>query len=354
MTIKKVLFTIKLSMENIKEYIMGLVTQGKTIKSADIGTHFGVSRQYIGKILNNLIDKGLLVKVGSTRSAFYVSPQLLEQLPNIGLKKHFKNHDLREHEILQRVITELPIIKKLPDHIQSIFDFAFSEMVNNAIEHSQSPTIEIRVVKHDDILEFVVSDLGIGVFRNIMKKRNLASELEAIQDLLKGKTTTQPQAHSGEGIFFTSKAANVFILESFDKRLRIDNLIHDVFIEEQKPSKRGTRVIFSLNIKSQKHLSDIFKQYTDTGTFSFSKTEVKVKLYTMGTIHISRSQARRILSGLEKFKSVILDFDKVPTIGQAFADEIFRVFKVKHPDIVIIPVNMNEAVGFMIERVEKI
>ncbi len=81
--------------------------------------------------------------------------------------------------------------------------------------------------------------------------------------------------------------------------------------------------------------------------------EIKVKLYTRGLGCISRSQARCILSGLEKFKTVILDFDKVPTVGQAFADEIFRVFQAKHPEISIKPINMNETVAFMIGRVEK-
>jgi len=84
-----------------------------------------------------------------------------------------------------------------------------------------------------------------------------------------------------------------------------------------------------------------------------SRMEIQVKLYKEGIDLISRSRARQVLAGLEKFKSVILDFDKVPTVGQAFADEIFRVFKAKYPDISIKPINMNEAVTFMIGRVEK-
>ena len=73
----------------------------------------------------------------------------------------------------------------------------------------------------------------------------------------------------------------------------------------------------------------------------------------MGTIYISRSQARRILVGLEKFESIILDFTRVPTVGQAFADEIFRVFKNKYPKKKIIAINTNEAVKFMINRVDR-
>ena len=68
---------------------------------------------------------------------------------------------------------------------------------------------------------------------------------------------------------------------------------------------------------------------------------------------ISRSIARRILSNIEKFKIVFLDFNGVKTIGQAFADEIFRVFRNKHKEITILPINMNEEVKFMIKRVDK-
>ncbi len=187
-----------------------------------------------------------------------------------------------------------------------------------------------------------------------MKKRNLKNEIEAIQDLLKGKTTTQPQAHSGEGIFFTSKVADIFSLESFGQKLTINNLLKDIFIEDVKPSKRGTKVFFQLACDSQKHLNDIFREYqTDPTEHAFDKTEIQIKLYTLGTVHVSRSQARRVLAGLDKFRSIILDFDQVPTIGQAFADEIFRVFKNKHPDIQVTPINMNETVRFWVDRVGK-
>ena len=45
-----------------------------------------------------------------------------------------------------------------------------------------------------------------------------------------------------------------------------------------------------------------------------------------------------------------MDYDKVPAIGQAFSDEIYRVFKNKRPDIKIQDINMNEAVKFMVAR----
>ena len=97
----------------------------------------------------------------------------------------------------------------------------------------------------------------------------------------------------------------------------------------------------------------MFKKYTNISVdsdYGFDKTEIRVKLFTMGGVHISRSQARRILFGLDKFKIILLDFDGVPVVGQAFADEIYRVFKNAHPDIEIKESNMSEGVRFMVER----
>lgn len=45
-------------------------------------------------------------------------------------------------------------------------------------------------------------------------------------------------------------------------------------------------------------------------------------------------------------------FKGLTTIGQAFADEVFRVFKLNHPNIVIIPANANEGIKMMIQRAQ--
>jgi hypothetical protein len=226
-------------------------------------------------------------------------------------------------------------------------------MFNNAIEHSRSRLISVEISIINNKLLFIIEDSGIGVFRNIAKKRKLGSVIEAIQDLLKGKTTTMPKSHSGEGIFFTSKISDVFILDSFGYQLSIQNILNDTKIKKVSNLKRGTRVVFEISLDSTSHLNDVFKKYTNIegeGDFGFDKTEIRVNLYTESGVLISRSQARRILSGLSKFKVIVFDFDKVPIVGQAFADEIYRVFKNSHPDIVIQEENMSEGVRFMVKR----
>jgi len=335
---------------DIKAAILSAALKEGEVRSGAMAAKLGVSRQYAQRILRELVQEGLLMKLGSTRAASYVVPAYAGRVA-WKFTKRLKNRNLAEHNVLEDVEGRAQFRASLPENLKSMFEYAFSEMLNNAIEHSQSGNIEVEVEKRGDNLVFWVNDFGIGVFRNVMQKRKLQSALEAIQDLLKGKTTTQPQAHSGEGIFFTSKVADIFSLESFGQKLTIDNILQDVFIEEVKPSKRGTKVFFQIACDSQKHLNDIFRAYqSDPTEYAFDKTEIQIRLYTLGTVHVSRSQARRVLAGLEKFKSVILDFDQVPTIGQAFADEIFRVFKNKHPDIQITPINMNETVRFWVER----
>lgn len=56
-------------------------------------------------------------------------------------------------------------------------------------------------------------------------------------------------------------------------------------------------------------------------------------------------------TGFERFLEVILDFDGVTEIGQAFADEIFRVFHNDYPNVHLIPVNCSDNVNRMIAHV---
>lgn len=339
-----------------KQIILDTAKRKGKVKSNDFTTPFGVTRQYVSLLIGELVSLKQLIKIGSTRNAFYVLPEYAKEHPQIlptRFFKRLKNVGLEEHKILAEIEDKFPNIIEIREHVRNIFTFAFSEMLNNAIEHSRSKNVSIEVSVAGDELWFIINDNGVGVFRNVMQKKNLKSEIEAVQDILKGKTTTIPKSHTGQGIFFTSKAADIFILDSFGFQLVVNNKTHDVNAKSIPTQKRGTRVIFKIMTASHKHLSDVFKKYTnlsDESDYGFDKTEIRVKLYTSGGVNISRSQARRILHGLDKFKIILLDFDKVPIVGQAFADEIYRVFRNKYPEIKLEETNMNDAVRFMIER----
>lgn len=339
-----------------REKIHALIIDQGRVTTPLITQSLGVSRQYVSAVIAKLVADGLVIKLGGTRNAFYVSRDYLLKYPDVAptqLKKTYANHLLEEHKVLIDIEEKLPVIATLLENVRSIFTFAFSEMLNNAIEHSQSKSIVVEVAVKQKELSFAISDHGIGAFRNIMKKKKLHSETEAIQDLLKGKTTTMLASHSGEGIFFTSKASDLFTLNSFGLELLVNTKMNDVAIHHPALRKRGTLVAFRIRTDSDRHLNDVFRKYTnltDESDFGFDKTEIRVKLFTVGGVLVSRSQARRVLAGLEKFKSILFDYENVPMVGQAFADEIYRVFHELHPTIQLENEHMSEGVQFMVLR----
>jgi anti-sigma regulatory factor (Ser/Thr protein kinase)/biotin operon repressor len=337
---------------DLKALIIKRLERKGRINSGEIVKATGFSRAYINRFFQELKDEGMIVLIGKANRAHYVLASegavtdAKRKITDITL--NLENKELYEDEVLEQIKKKTGIFIGLRKEISDILSYAFSEMLNNAIEHSASKTIRVVMKKDKDNISFSVVDRGVGIFNNIMRKKRLESALEAIQDLLKGKQTTMPKLHSGEGIFFTSKVADMFVIQGSNKKLIFNNLLDDVFIEDIKPVN-GTKVNFSIEKNAKKKLSDIFRKYTDS-SFEFSKTSVTVKLFRIDSKYISRSEARRIVAGLDKFKRIILDFKGIETIGQGFADEIFRVWKSSHPEVVIDVLNANDNVGFMIKR----
>ena len=342
-----------------QEKILSLAEEKGKLYASDLTTQFSVSRQYVNRLVKDLVSSGQLVMAKATRGAFYVLPEYARQHPEIlfpTFKLRFFRGMMQEDNVVAMVEKEVPTFKNLPGNVQFTIRYALSEMVNNAIDHSGSAEIEVVVAIKQDSVQFTVQDFGIGVFRNVMQKFSLNSELEAIQDILKGKTTTHAAHHSGEGIFFTSKVADVFKLNSYGYELIVDNTIPDVFIRQTKKPVMGTLVTFTIDANTTRTTAEVFMQYTEESEDEISEfniTEQHVKLFKDSTEYISRSQARRMLVGLEKFKVIRLDFANVEMIGQGFADEIFRVFQNRYPEIRIEVENMNEVVKFMVQRATK-
>ncbi len=337
---------------DVREIILEKLKKNGEVKSSDIVKETGFSRTYIDRFFRELREEGVLTLIGKANKAKYI-PADRKRINKIrkSRKKTYKilnNIDLQEDKIFSEIEKKTGITKGLTNNVLDIFRYAFTEMLNNAIEHSNSEKVEIKMHRRERNIMFEVRDRGIGIFNNIKRKKGLKSEMAAIQDLIKGKQTTMPEFHSGEGIFFTSKAGDVLAIQSSEKKIVFDNLKEDIYIRDVRNTK-GTRVVFSIGVGSDKDLNEIFKRFTDE-LYEFSKTEVVVKLYEKGTDYVSRSQARRLLAGLDEFKTVVLDFKGIGTIGQSFADEIFRVWQKRHASIKIVHENAKENVLFMINR----
>jgi hypothetical protein len=339
-------------LKETEQLILKALGRQEKITAGQLAALAKVSRQFAHKQLAALVKRGQLQKIGTTRGAYYIKTAPGQPKGAAGttgaIAQKLRTQGLEEDQVMHALETTAAPLKRLSPPAKKIVHYAFCEMLNNAIEHSRAKYAEILLAEAGSTFYFEVIDRGIGIFASIRKKFGLKDDFEALQELLKGKSTTAKEKHSGEGVFFTSKAADRFTIESAKLRLTIDNLENDVFVNET-PFRKGTKIGFSINRHTKRSLLPIFKAYTDE-EYRFSKTKVTVKLYEHNVEQVSRSQARRLLFGLEKFQTIILDFTKVKGIGQAFADEIFRVFAKGHPKISLQPVNASRSVLFMINR----
>jgi hypothetical protein len=190
------------------------------------------------------------------------------------------------------------------------------------------------------------------VFHSIASKLQLADEETALVELLKGRTTTMREAHTGEGIFFTSRAADRFVLGSHRIQAEWNRARDDVFVSKRR-FLEGTDVRFVVRRSATRRLEEVFAEFTpEEYDFQFQKTKVFVNLLRRD--YVSRSEARRLVANLEKFREIVLDFRDVQSVGQGFADEVFRVFAHHYPSIVIRTENTNPVIDAMIRHVSSL
>lgn len=308
---------------------------------------FNVTRPTIHQHLNKLIHDKQVLKTGRTFGAAYYLVSAFDK----NLKFEIVP-GLEEHQVWNDYFR--PPFTVFPKNIMEICEYGFSEILNNAIDHSEGHEVTIGTSLKEDHINIDIIDNGVGIFRKIKNAFNLSSERDSILQLAKGKLTTDPENHSGEGIFFTSRAMDNFFIWSYELRYVRNNQEEDWFFDDEKIQNNGTGVSMEINIHSTQTLAEVFKQYTTLDAEDiprFDKTHIFISLAKQGEERfVSRSQAKRILSGLEQFSEVILDFNSVQTVGQGFVDEVFRVFQNKFPDIKITYRNANKNVTFMIER----
>jgi anti-sigma regulatory factor (Ser/Thr protein kinase) len=334
-----------------KASILRLVSQKKRIRTSDVVRKTGISRQAAAKHLRELVGMRQLSKEGSTHQACYFpfDPQRTATSGQASASILCSTKRLEEDRVWDTLARKAQLSQHLSPQAFKITQYAFTEMLNNAIDHSRSKKVraELKVGQGDMI--FRVLDRGIGVFENVRKQFKLKDHFEAAEHLLKGKQTTMPRRHSGQGIFFTSRLADHFELTSAAVKLDVNNTLGDIGLIDVK-NTRGTEVSFTIKQRSRKDLKALFDAYTDSDLV-FDKTEIRIRLSkTSPGGYVSRSEARRLLFGLEKFKRIVIDFRKVRGIGQGFADEIFRVFHKQHPSIQLEPVSMAPSVAFFVKR----
>ena len=330
--------------------ILKHISENFPISGSDIARHFMISRQAVNKHLKALIEEGKIGKVGQTKSAKYLPSSKMDQWDkSITYNSIIPLQNIEEDKTFSKISAFLNLRKNVRKNVYDISHYVFTEMLNNAIDHSYSEKSKINVTLDNYDLNIFIRDFGIGLFYSLKDKFGLRDEYEAATELMKGKRTTMAERHSGEGIFFTSKAVDTASYRSHEIQLTFDNQLNDIFVREKKKMK-GTEVSLKISRQSRKKLSNIFAIFApEDYDYKFEKTKVYVKLFQRELI--SRSEARRLLTGLDKFREIVLDFKGVTTLGQGFTDEIFRVFQKANPHIKIVTENVSPLISSMMKHV---
>jgi len=333
--------------QTIRHFILKNVEKHPNDISSKTAERFNISRQAVNKHIKSLVDENALTLTGKTRNRSYRLSPISE----------WSNQYEITAEIAEDVVWRtdiLPALGKMPENVIDIWHYGFTEMFNNCIDHSGGSGIFVWIKKTAVNTEIGVLDDGIGIFKKIQAELNLLDERHAILELAKGKLTTDPRRHTGEGIFFTSRMFDDFDILSGGTHFSHKFGDAEDWISERNKFLSETYVWMKLGNHTARTTKKIFDKYSSGDEYGFNKTVVPVKLAQYGNDKlISRSQAKRLLARVELFQIVIFDFTGVDMIGQAFADEIFRVFAQQHPDIQFIPIKANSAVKRMIERTKK-
>ena len=330
--------------QNVKSALDDLLREGGEASAGRLAARVGATRQSAHLWLRDMVARGELVRIGAGRSTRYRRPlPIIAQgsWPRAGLDEDVVWRELAP--AIRRRVRRRAVV--------DILQFAFTEMVNNAIDHSRGRTVSVRVFESPTAIGFEVEDDGVGIFAHVMRTRRLRSPFDAIAQLQKGKLTTMPRAHTGQGIFFTARLADHMLIESGRTRWVIDGRRDDQSIETV-PLRHGTLVRFEIDRASRRTVASTFRRFTNAD-LDFSRTRTTVRLLREGESIVSRSEAKRLLAGLERFEEVELDFRGVRGIGQGFADEVFRIWQRDHPATRLVVRNASPAVRFIVGRAQR-
>jgi anti-sigma regulatory factor (Ser/Thr protein kinase) len=333
--------------EEIRQFLVDHLDQHTHNLVSMTARTFQISRQAVSKHLQHLERQGLIERQGQTRRRTYRLRPLVQWQRVYAL-----DTPLHEDAVWRQDIA--PLLEPLPPHILAIWQYGFSEMLNNAIEHSSGHQVTVHVRKTARDAAIAIVDDGVGIFKKIQHALGLAEEPYAVLELAKGKLTTEPAHHTGEGIFFTARLFDQFTIDSGDVFFTLNaDRPPVIFPMTGSASRAGTLVFLQLPHQTSRTLKEVFEQFAGDEDFAFAKTVVPVHFAIIDDeALLSRSQARRVVARVDRFRMVTLDFTGVELIGQAFADEIFRVFRHEHPDIEVTALHANPAVQQMIRRAE--
>lgn len=336
----------RLELNAITQWITAAALRRPAALDLELGARAGVSRRTARGMLARLVALNWLVRSGSPRRPQWrpgAMRQVVQRYAVAGLE-----------EDLAWSLDFTPCFT-LPLDLRRMVQHSFCELVNNAIDHSGGTHVTVSLRQTATQVQLLVSDNGLGLFQQIAQTFAIASPTLAMLELSKGKLTSQPQRHTGQGLFFASKLADVFDLRANGVAFQQRDWDAQGWHPQRGLPNPGTSAYAAFALDTPRTLDDVRRAWSLDGQgVEFERTRVPLRLVTSDSDGLeSRAQARRVRARLGAFRSAEVDFAGVPVIGHAFADELFRVLAPSQPGLALVPVNMTPAVAAMVESITR-
>lgn len=330
----------------IREFIVENIDDHPADVARLTAEQFNLSRQSVMHHINRLITDGVVDATGRTRARLYTLHA------DTWIHSLAVGPDLEEDVVWRELVA--PRLGGLTDNVELICNHGFTEMLNNVKDHSESSECQIGIRRDAIKTTISVHDSGIGIFEKIQRTFALHDPRHALLELAKGKLTTDSKRHTGEGVFFTSRMFDQFKIMSGTLYYTRTNKRADEWLIDvgDWPPIQGTTITMVIRHDATQTTKQIFDLYaSEANDYGFTRTHVPLQLAMYEGEHmLSRSQAKRILARVDRFREVLLDYTGVMQIGQAFADEIYRVFAIEHPHVNIVSLFTTPAIDDMIAR----
>jgi anti-sigma regulatory factor (Ser/Thr protein kinase) len=303
-----------------------------------------ISRSAVARLIARLVDNQWLRRDGTPRRPRF-APGLLRQVV-----RRYRLAGLDEHTPWARDFAPSFALRA---NIARLAQHAFSELVNNAIEHSGGSGVTVSMRQTPTHLQLLVSDDGCGLFDRVGRSFELHDPAIAMLELSKGKLTSDPDRHSGRGLYFTARFAEVMDLHANDTAFQHRVWQRHHWQRTRAAAHGGTSVFVAIALDSTLELDAVLREHSHDGQgYGFERTVVPLQLLTAsGSGLESRAQARRVAARLQQFRRAEVDFGGIAEIGHGFADELFRVYARSQPGVELVPLNMAERVRALVASV---
>jgi len=308
---------------------------------AHVMQRLSIPRSAANGLLKKLVAGQWLVNQGTPRKPLYVPGALRQVVQQYALNGLLEDLPWRR---------DFAPYLALPTEVRRMAQHAFTELVNNAVDHSGGTTVTVSIRQTPLHLQLLVSDDGCGLFNRIAQSFDITDPTLALFEISKGKLTSAPDRHSGHGLFYSSRLADVLDLHANSAAFQYRGWGGRSWHATRSAPHTGTSIYMAIALDTTRTLDEVLRGQSDGGySYTFERTRVPLRLLSVDDALASRADAKRVAARLTQFGTAEIDFTGVERVGHSFADELFRVFSRDNPQLQLVPLGMNPQVAQMVQ-----